>query len=100
MIRSTNGDYIRKNNNEYRTGDQVYRRVGNGIMGSDGSHAIDHGNTIFKNSNTIRIIGNQLHTSTGVVYRLEGTTLYCSNGQQWYGVSSMADAKAIVAMHM
>ena len=100
MIRSNNGDYIRKNTNEYRTENQVFRRVGKDLLGSDGSHAFDHGNTVFKNSNTIHISGNELRTSTGEVYRLEGTTLSCSNGARWYGVSSMADAKAIVAMHM
>lgn len=100
MIRSNNGDYTHKYGNEYHQNGSVFRRIGGGIFGSDSSHAADHGNTVFKNSNAIHVMGNELRTSTGVVYRLEGTTLYCSNGQRWYGVSSMAEAKAIVSRYL
>ena len=100
MIRSSDGEHIRNNNNDYRRGDAVFRQVGSSLFGSDGSHALDTGRTVYKNSNAIHIYGNELRTSTGLVYRLEGTTLYCSNGQRWYGVSSMSDAKAVASMNL
>ena len=100
MIHSNDGDIVRKHGDDYFTQNGVVRRVGSHLIGSDGSHAIDHGNIVQRKNDTIHVIGNQLHTGDGRVFRLEHDTLYGPNGKIWRGVSSMDDAKAIVAMRM
>ena len=46
------------------------------------------------------IVGNTLFTGSGDRYILNGSILFGPHGETWHGVSSMKDAKAIVAMRM
>ena len=101
MIWSNDGDIIRKNNNQYYTKDGIVRKVGNNIFGPDFSRAaIDNGNIVHTRNDTIRINGNTLFTGNGERYILNGGTIFGPHGEIWRGVSSMDDAKTIVAMHM
>ena len=101
MIWSSDGNIIRKNENQYYTKDGIVRKNGNILFGPDFSRAaIDNGNIVHTRNDTIRIVGNTLFTGNGDRYILNGSILFGPHGETWHGVSSMEDAKAIVAMRM
>ena len=63
-------------------------------------HCFDNGDIVHTKNGQIRVNGNYLFTSKGERYVLNGTTLFGPHGEIWRGVSSINDAKAIIAMRM
>ena len=101
MFWSNDGRTVRKNGDQYYTDKGIIRKNGNNLFAPDFSRAaIDNGNIVHTQNDTIRIVGNILFTKNGERYILNGNTLFGPHGEIWRGVSSMNDAKAIVAMRM
>ncbi len=99
MIFSNKGKPIVHTGNEYFTEDGVIRKSGGMQFGPGGSTAVDAGDMIFGTRGTVSVSGNTLFTDKGV-YTLSGGMLFGPGGRSWSGVSSMEEAKVIVASEM
>ena len=92
MIFGNDGDSIMQAGSSYLTNDGAYTGIG-----PDGASALDLGAAVIGSGGTAAVSGSSILTSHGA-YTLTGNVLFGPDGKTWSGVSSMEQAKDIVAM--
>ncbi len=97
MIFGNDGDSIMQAGSSYLTNDGAYAGIGNVLFGPDGASALDLGAAVIGSGGTAAVSGSSILTSHGA-YTLTGNVLFGPDGKTWSGVSSMEQAKDIVAM--
>ncbi|MCR5782662.1 MAG: hypothetical protein K6G90_08000 [Clostridia bacterium] len=97
MIFGNDGDSIMPVGNSYMTNDGAYTGIGSNLFGPDGASTLDLGNAVIGAGSSAAVCGNSITSSQGV-YTLIGGVLFGPDGKTWSGVSSMEQAKDIVAM--
>lgn len=98
MIHSNKHGIITKSGGSYYSEEGMTQKSGNTLFHPDGSMSNRSGeNMIFGAYGTITVSGNMLFTPNGT-YTLVGSILMGPDGESWTGITSMEEAKDIVAM--
>ena len=98
MIHSNKHGIITKSGDSYFSEEGMTQKSGNTLFHPDGSMSNRSGeNMIFGAYGTITVSGNMLFTPNGT-YTLVGSILMGPDGESWTGITSMEEAKDIVAM--
>ena len=98
MIHSNKHGMITKSGDSYFSEEGMTQKSGNTLFHPDGSMSNRSGeNMIFGAYGTITVSGNMIFTPNGT-YTLVGSILMGPDGESWTGITSMEEAKDIVAM--
>ena len=98
MIHSNKHGIITKSGDSYFSEEGMTQKSGNTLFHPDGSMSNRSGeNMIFGAYGTITVSENMLFTPNGT-YTLVGSILMGPDGESWTGITSMEEAKDIVAM--
>ena len=98
MIHSNKHGIITKSGGSYYSEEGMTQKSGNMMFHPGGSMSQRAGeNMIFGAYGTITVSGNMLFTPNGT-YTLVGSILMGPDGESWTGITSMEEAKDIVAM--
>ena len=98
MIHSNKHGIITKSGDSYYSEEGMTQKSGDTLFHPDGSMSNRSGeNMIFGAYGTITVSGNMLFTPNGT-YTLVGSILMGPDGESWTGITSMEEAKDIVAM--